>query len=354
VSRDAMPETEADRLLQRYREANAFDSAGPGPALRDAILAHARQVAGARLPAVAPRPAAANDSAWNWKALGSLAAIGLLGLLVLQFDRGSPEEKEMAFGTNAPTVASSQVMEAPGGSAPEKPPALTGPTTPSPAESAASSSAPQPSRFETAPAAPAQPAATTPQPPGSRSKAPAPAPVAAPTEQAHAQPPQGLPAPSVAQKRTPAPAQAPAAASERPAPPPAPAPATSTAADAPPLAEAQAPPAAAAPAPDTVQGVARERRTDAAARTVPTALLTAIADNDPERVRQRLAEGANPNQRDGRARTPLMAAAQRGNAEIVRLLLAAGADPTLRDAQGLSAADLAERANYPALLPLLQ
>ena len=43
--------------------------------------------------------AAANDGQWRLRALGSLAVLGLVGLLALQFDRGTPEEREAAFGT---------------------------------------------------------------------------------------------------------------------------------------------------------------------------------------------------------------------------------------------------------------
>ncbi len=91
MNRDHLPPTPDDALLQRYREANELDTARPGAALRENVLAHARAVAASRLETPPPnaRPAA-NDSAWTWRALGSLAVIGLVGLLVLQFDRGTP------------------------------------------------------------------------------------------------------------------------------------------------------------------------------------------------------------------------------------------------------------------------
>ena len=89
-----------DPLLQRYHEANALDPARPDPALRERVLAQAREQAAlnARAPAVPPRPEAANDRIWTLRALGSLAVLGLVGLLALQFDRSPPEEREVALG----------------------------------------------------------------------------------------------------------------------------------------------------------------------------------------------------------------------------------------------------------------
>lgn len=101
-----------DALLKRYHEANALDDARPSPMLRDRVLAQARAAAGRPAQGTAPtRAAAANDSAWKLRALGGLAVFGLVGLLALQFDRGTPEEREVAFG------------QAPRPSAPAAPPA---------------------------------------------------------------------------------------------------------------------------------------------------------------------------------------------------------------------------------------
>jgi hypothetical protein len=335
MSPDSMPPKQSDLLLQRYREASALDTARPGAALRETVLAHARQAASERpVAAVAPANTAANDSVWTWKAFGSLAVMGLVGLLVLQFDRGSPEEKETAFGT-APTPA-------PAARAPAAEPP-SAPTSDSPQPASASASAPRPTPPEALRAAPARPSAAE------RGKTTAVVPTPTPVETADtAAPPPSAPAtlhqaaPSAVALPLPLPAEAPAA------PPPPKAAAT------PVLAEASVADAATDKAMDTPRALARERQAvTAAAPLAPSPLLIAIASDDPERVRQRLADGADPNQRDGAARTPLMAAAQRGNAEIVRLLLSAGADPALRDAQGLSAADLARRAGHAALLPLL-
>jgi hypothetical protein len=350
MSRDVTPEATADPLLQRYWEANAFDPAHPDPALRSAVLAHARQVAIDRLPATKRARTAANDSAWNWRALGSLAVIGLLGLLVLQFDRGSPEEKEIAFGKSSPTAAPAQEL-----SAPESTPAgstETGPPKAPRSKATDSATDPRSSKVESAPL----PAVTTPpQAPENPAKEQRAAQAEVATQQPGSSPPQTLPPPTFNHQEPPVPAPAAAPASDSPANPPAPNPVATAASGAQVLTQARAPSVPTnAEKPDTVQGLARERSTIAAVPPIATALLTAIAGNDVERVRQRLAAGADPNQRDGADRTPLMAAAQRGNAEIVRLLLAAGADPALRDAQGLNAADLAERAGHTDLLPLFR
>nr|MCU0927506.1 hypothetical protein [Hydrogenophaga sp.] len=113
-----------DALLQRYHEANALDSARPSPALRERVLAQARAVAAqaAQDTTTPTRPAAANDSAWKLRALGSLAVFGLVGLLALQFDRGTPEEREVAFGQaprpSAPTAPAAPPANASGPVAP--------------------------------------------------------------------------------------------------------------------------------------------------------------------------------------------------------------------------------------------
>ena len=128
------PPNPDDRLLQRYHEANQLDAARPGQALRETVLAQARSVAASRAEAaVAPAArAAANDSVWTWRAFGSLAVIGLVGLLVLQFDRGSPEEKEAALGTGVsrPVAQSSGPAAAPTAPAAAAPAPL--PETPAP------------------------------------------------------------------------------------------------------------------------------------------------------------------------------------------------------------------------------
>ncbi len=55
-------------------------------------------------------------------------------------------------------------------------------------------------------------------------------------------------------------------------------------------------------------------------------LFTAIADRDPERVRQLLESGTAVDARDDDGATPLMHAAHAGDLALVRMLLASGAD----------------------------
>ena len=358
MSRDPSNHAAQDPLLDRYREANALDPARPGPALRENVLAHARAVAASRIDKAPPETrSAANDSVWSWWAVASLAMVGLVGLLVLQFDRGTPEEKQAAFGTAvqrpappasapvtpaAPAAGTVPEQEATSGLAPLRPPVVQAPARsgaePAAVDSArsaskmASAQEPEAALVPSAPPAPAAPSVST-------------APVAPPAPMAAAKPApmaKAAEAPAVMAPASPAPAPIPAPAL---APPPAPA-----------LAEGSSAGAAAprSPAP----GLARERRENNAADAVATTpvypLHTAVAAGDAAAVRQWLARGANPNQRDAKEQTPLMLAADRGDGAIVRLLVDAGADRRLRDPQGLSAADHAERAGHPELLPLLR
>jgi len=91
-----------DELTQRYREASAQDTRRPGAHVRDAVRAHAQMVIEARKQAAsqadAPKVPAANQPRWKISALAGLALAGLTGLLVLQYDRGTDEEKDLAFG----------------------------------------------------------------------------------------------------------------------------------------------------------------------------------------------------------------------------------------------------------------
>jgi hypothetical protein len=157
-----LPRREAtDELVRRYHEASAQDPARPSPALREAVLAQARAAA-ARSASTAedaesspektpewianndhltlgygqkssniPNQAtnsghhAANDASWRLRAVASVAVLGLATLLFLQFERGTPDERELTSG--GPALA---------------PPAL--PSRPGKAESADTASAPAP------------------------------------------------------------------------------------------------------------------------------------------------------------------------------------------------------------------
>jgi hypothetical protein len=339
-----------DRLLRRYEEANALDDARPGPALREAVLAHARSVAASRrveAPASGRAPAS-NAHSWTLRALGSLAVLGLVGLLMLQFDRGSPEEREAAFGGPSAPLASPPPTASERGGQPATGAIANG-------SSAADTSRPA------APAAPAKPV-------------PPPSPQESADQEALTTAPAAVPEP-------------PPAPAVRPAPPmaaPAPAPmatdnATRQAAETPAAPAAAASPEAAAPAamarttpggpgagrnaastPDSgpdhkASRLRREAPASDRAGAAPSLppLLAAALQGDVEAVRRLLAAGADANARDEKGRTALMLAAGRGDAALIRLLLDAGADAQRRDSEGLSAADHATQIGHTAVLPLL-
>jgi len=106
-----------DELVRRYREASALEDARPGAQVREAVRAHARMLAAA---AVAPPPAAtqavaaaANQPRWKIRALAAVAVVGLTGLLMLQFERGAPEEKDIAFGQRRAEAPAPATVPAP-------------------------------------------------------------------------------------------------------------------------------------------------------------------------------------------------------------------------------------------------
>ena len=337
-----------DPLLQRYQEANALDTARPDAALREKVLAHARAAAETHRTPGADKPRAANDGAWRWRALGGLAVLGLATLVVLQFDRGTPDERDIALSPKpatsqtAPTpTPRAEMREAP----PPSPPPLTAPVKPG---------APQASNAESARNAPA-----IAQPP-SRRAAPAPT-----QEQA---PPRNTPAPAPAEaspqpsRPAPAPAPPPPPAEAETPPPPALSRNTPAAQDHESHAAGSSADAAAMPRArglareETAAGLSSSRRAAAPAMAPSpnTALLAAASRGTQAAVRDALAQGADVNATDAHRRTALMLAAQRGDAALVRLLLDAGADPQRTDAAGLRAQDFAQQAGHDALLPLLE
>ena len=130
-----LPRHEAtDELVRRYHEASAQDPARPSPALRETVLAQARAAAARSASSTgdaesspdktpewiannnpltpgsdqksskSPKQAtnngrhAANDSSWRLRAVASVAVLGLATLLFLQFERGTPDERELTSG----------------------------------------------------------------------------------------------------------------------------------------------------------------------------------------------------------------------------------------------------------------
>ena len=72
-------------------------------------------------------------------------------------------------------------------------------------------------------------------------------------------------------------------------------------------------------------------------------LIDAVRDNDAERVRALLKEGADPNERDEMGMPALMIAACYGHTECVKALLEGGANPNIQSNNGETA--LMEAAN---------
>ena len=306
-----------DQLLRRYHEASALNGAQPAPGLRAAVLAEARTQAARARPA-------ANDAQWRWRALGSLAVLGLVGLLVLQFDRASDTEHETALGRNGTDQAAPPALRTP-----EPPPARV-----TPSDGAATAPA----------AAQTQRSAAPPTRAPTRAPAPAPAPVPDPLPERLAPPrAAGAAAEPAAQADTaPGPPQAQtntAAGNTRAQ--------TKALSDNAPVAGATASaPRPAAPASATPP------TTPSALQSISTAdraLLRAAAQGSAEDARAALAQGAQINATQEQGRSALMLAAIRGDAALVRSLLDAGADASRTDRDGQTAADLADHAGHHAI-----
>ncbi|WP_431095726.1 ankyrin repeat domain-containing protein [Polaromonas aquatica] len=385
----------SDELLQRYREASAEDTRRPGAHVREAVRAHAQMVinagkqpgvsqAGATANAV-QRPAA-NQSRWKISALASVALVGLTGLLMLQFDRGNNEEKELAFGRPSPTAQPSPATSpsAATATAPTPSPPMTaipGPVvrqTPAPEPDARKRSvetakpalkSPAPSALDKSTASPSvneaaaqkkeakAPLGGVAAPPPAPSPLPAPAAAPAPpaTVQDSTQPP---PAPYTAGARigsltaSPPPSQAdtPAAApAARPVP-----------------AAPSAPGAAAAPAPEARAAAAQQKQenalqfrapraeTNAGPNRLAGALQDAARAGRLELLERLLQQGAPVNAADTAGRTPLVLAVMQGHTAVVQRLLAAGANPALVDQDGLNALQHARRLGFDGIARLIE
>ena len=317
-----------DPVLQRYREANAHDPARPSPALRDRVLAHARAMAReSKAPEGGSHLQAANDGTWKLRALGSLAVLGLVGLLMLQFDRGTPEERTSAWGpsTQPSADASDEAQSKPGL---EPAPAPAHPTFPAPqihgsgAAEGERQAIQQPARPASAPAS------------GPGAKAPR-ASVETGSMQADAGRAASHDDHSARRAQNPDLAEAPAVNRASP---------KALAADA----EAEAPSSAAGRA--LKDGSAAPSQ----ATTSSTALHVAAIKGDTEAV-VRLIEGGLPvDTRDSAGRTALMLAAKGPSRAVIEQLLKGGASRQVRDHVGLNAADHARRADRPEWVSLLE
>ena len=335
-----------DALLRRYQEANALDTARPGPALREAVLAHARSQAAVPTPSPPSQQPAANDSHWKLRALGSLAVLGLVGLLVMRFDRGTSEEQAVALGVPSPRVESEAVRSeapsrldianSPEPTSPATAPAISPPAEPQPA-APAPSAPPRLSPKHPPALAKAAPPATAPTPEAAEGIAPM---ASAPTAGAMAAPDSvARAAPAARMDAAPAMTQAEAPVTMAPAPSAAPMASAPTG-----LRERRR--SRQAPLGDADSGYAA----DAAVPSDPP-LHAAVAADNLEAVRRLLAQGADIDGRDGQGRTPLMRAAMGSSRPMLFELLAAGADTSLQDHAGWRAADHAARAGHADWLP---
>lgn len=324
-----------DPVLQRYREANAHDPARPSHALRDRVLAHARAMAReSKAPEGGSHPQATNDSTWNLRALGSLAVLGLVGLLMLQFDRGTPEEQTSARGpsTQRSAEASNEAQSKPGletAPAPVDPPAPTPQIHGSGAAEGERQAIQQPARPTSAPAS--GPGAKAPRARVETGSMQADAGRAASHDDGSAVWSQA----PVRRAQNPYLAEAPAVHRASPNTPSA---------------------GAEAVAPSSGAGSVLKDGSAAPSQATPssTALHVASIKGDPEAV-VRLLEGGLPvDTRDSAGRTALMLAAQGPSRAVIEQLLKGGASRQVRDHVGLNAADHARRADRPEWVPLLE
>lgn len=380
-----------DELVRRYHEASAQEGARPGAHVREAVRAHAQMVAAAHTagPAPTPEAPAANQARWKISALATVAVVGLTGLLMLQFERGTPEERDTAFShrrAEAPAPAA-QTAPAPAPSAapapkplPEAlspPPSATLPAPPdsaqeqeragnttSPATGAVapkSTTAPSPAHAPP----PAQPLAKTapaptPAPTPAPATAVAPAPASASTAAAETE---TLHAPRAAGAMSgfpasPSPVAAPNAESREHAataptkqPPP-------PAAPEPPAAAAAAAPAARSPLADSVardsNGAATASMQKRLGASLPGNVWDAARAGNPQQIESLVRQGTPVDARDNEGRTALMLAAMNGHTTTAQKLLALGANPRLVDREGLNAAQWAAQRGHTRLAELLE
>lgn len=325
-----------DGLLQRYREASAQDTARPGAHVQASVRAHAEMMIAANRQAAAEEitaPPAANQSSWRLSALAGVAVLGLSGLLFLQFERASPEEKDTAFGQQRQ------------GATPTPPSALPEPANASAAGEGDATSkrlAETSGRAKaTARATPTETAAPVLPAAQAQSSLPPPAAEAAPSGQRDN--PTGSVQGALAGKDA-LPASAPPAMA-------APSPAAATAAT---QARAIAPRALqkSQSAPVASADSARARAESEVPLSKP--LLDAARSGSARQLADLLQQGAPMNSVDEAGRTPLMLAAMQGHADTVRQLLAAGARITATDKDGLDAAQLARRQGFEDIARLIE
>lgn len=314
---------QGDELTRRYHEASAQDTRRPGAHVRDAVRAHAQAVLDAKTTARAatPQTPAANQPRWKLSLLASIALVGLTSLLVLQFERGTPEEKELVAGRGAAPAALPDSSAAP---------ATPAPSTPS--EPPSASAKPADSETTAAAAPPANPPVPRPAAPAARAR----------TEAA---------AGSADQTVRPAESAAPPPAAPAPRPDPEPA-------AAPPAATRGAMPVAPNAQEQRASRLQRDRAEAGLAkgqeRSAQESLHEAARTGQVAQVERLIAQGARINAPDEAGKTPLMLAAIHGHTAVVQRLLAAGANPALVDREGVNALGYARRLGREEMVRMME
>lgn len=304
---------DSDDVTLRYREASAQDERRPSDRVRQAVHAHARMLAAANLRAterVSAKAPAANQSRWKVSMFASVLLAGLAGLLVLQFDRGTPQEKELVRGAPVPGVATAPVA------------------SPVPAPESA---------LDKDKAADAGSSVLATKPPAAMEAPPARArtrPTVEPAELSAEERPTAEPFPATPptdSRSQAAPAQD-AAMQARPGG----------------RMELKAAPAPAAAAP-------RQNALAGGMQGPASALHEAArAGRMPELERQLTSGTTQLNAPDAAGRTPLMLAVIAGHADAVQRLLAAGANRALVDHEGLNALQHARRLGRERIAAMLE
>lgn len=369
---------QGDELTRRYHEASAQDARRPGVHVRAAVRAHAQAVLDGKAPAqaVLPQVPASNQSRWKLSLLASIALVGLTGLLVLQFERGTPEEKELVAGRGAMPAASPVAPASP--APPAKSDSAVAERSPS-ADSAPPSRPAQENALAKPGAAPrtdgpvprvagnetasVAPAPATPAAPAMPSAPPLPPPAAAPATPVPAAPrsteatAQAAPSGRLADTADATAESAPLAKSASP---PAPV-AALRSAPAPAASPYAAPRAAASPMQMQEDRSSQSQRSRAEAGT-PLAAQGAAVNSLHEAARTGrlsqveglIAQGARVNAADEAGRTPLMLAVIHGHAAVVQRLLAAGANPALVDREGVNALGYARRIGREDMVRMIE
>jgi Ankyrin repeats (many copies) len=299
-------DTRDEELLARYRRAGA-DSAGPSDAVREAILAESRRVAGElakerqQQSITVSRPAA-NDSRWKTPVFGTAGAALLAALLLApRYWQNAPPPRASMAPAPAPAAEPTPKLEE------------VKPYSPSNAATARESSSAANSPQEV----------VVTQAERKRSKS---------AGALSLDPPLPAPAtpPSVAQNYAPGSSSA------------------NSLTAAPPASPLRPRPLGLSARADRARGSGVDNALQ------PATLQSAVAQGDAAQAASLLDQGAVIDARDEAGRTPLMIAVSQDRLEIVGLLLARGADPNAADNTGHTPLQQATKRNLRDIIALLE